>query len=90
MTWCVHRFVSLSVNECAEARFCEFIYGKGDDNTMCILSFVTLSVNESAKAVIRHNVYQHKNIATITVDDNVELLTDDTTLLEGLDKLMTS
>ena len=47
-------------------------------------------MNESAEAVIRHNVYQHKNIATITVDDNVELLTDDTALVEGQDKLMTS
>ena len=46
-------------------------------------------MNESAEAVIRHNVYQHKNIATITVDDNVELLTDDTALVEGQDKLMT-
>ena len=47
-------------------------------------------MNETAEAVIRHNVYQNKNIATITVDDNVELLTDDTTLVEGLDKLKTS
>ena len=47
-------------------------------------------MNESAEAVIRHNVYQHKNIATITVDDNVQLLTDDTAPVEGQDRPMTS
>ena len=47
-------------------------------------------LNESAEAVIRHNVYQQKSIATISVDENVELLTDDTALVEGQDKLMTS
>ena len=47
-------------------------------------------MNESADAVIRHSVYQHKNIAMITEDDNVELITDDIALVQGQDKLMTS
>ena len=51
---------------------------------------MSLSVNESAEAVIRHNDYQHKIIETITVDDNVKLLTDDTAPVGGQDKLMTS
>ena len=40
--------------------------------------------------MIRHNVYQHKNIATITAEDTVELVTDDIALVQGQDKLMTS
>ena len=47
-------------------------------------------MNESSEAVIRHSVYQHKNIATITEEDNVELVTDDLAIVQGQDKLMTS
>jgi len=48
------------------------------------------SVNESAEAVLRHNIFTHKNIATITADDMVELVPDDTTVAKADDSLMTS
>lgn len=53
-------------------------------------AYIDWPVNESSEAVIRHSVYQHKNIATITEEDNVELVTDDLAIVQGQDKLMTS
>lgn len=49
-----------------------------------------ISVNESAEAIIRHNVYTHKNIARVTDDEIVELVSDDSKLVNQTgDNLMT-
>lgn len=48
------------------------------------------TVNESAEAVIRHNIFTHKNIASVMEDNVVELIADDTSLTQNHDPLFTS
>ncbi|KAH3844317.1 hypothetical protein DPMN_086575 [Dreissena polymorpha] len=53
-------------------------------------AYIDWPVNESAEAVIRHNIFTHKNIATVTEDNVVELIAEDTSLTQNQDPLFTS
>ena len=49
-----------------------------------------ITVNESAEAVIRANIFQHQNIAMVTEEGMVELVSEDDQLDTQQDKLFTT
>ncbi|KAL4237809.1 hypothetical protein ACF0H5_002521 [Mactra antiquata] len=53
-------------------------------------AYIDYPVNETAEAIVHHNVFTHKNIAKITEDGIVELVSDDSMLVDkNGDNLMT-